>query len=71
MARQLIAAMEDELDLAAFRDEYRDRVMELVEAKAAGKIVRFPRAPKKRKEKSLAEELERSLTAAKKARKSA
>jgi DNA end-binding protein Ku len=71
MARQLIAAMEDELDLAAFRDEYRDRVMELVEAKAAGKIVRFPRAPKKRKEKSLAEELEKSLSAAKKARKSA
>jgi len=71
MARQLIGAMEDELDLAAFRDEYRDRVMELVEAKAAGKIVKFPKAPRKRKEKSLAEDLEKSLAAAKKARKSA
>jgi DNA end-binding protein Ku len=71
MARQLIGAMEDDLDLAAFRDEYRDRVMELVEAKAAGKIVKFPKAPRKRKEKSLAEDLERSLAAAKKARKSA
>lgn len=71
MAKQLIGAMEDDLDIAAFRDEYRDRVLELVEAKAAGKVIRFPKAPRKRAEKSLADDLERSLAAAKKERTSA
>jgi DNA end-binding protein Ku len=64
MAKQLLAAMEDDLDIAAYRDEYRDRVLELVEAKQAGKVVRFPSAPARPKEKSLAEVLERSLAAA-------
>lgn len=71
MAKQLVAAMEDELDIAAYRDEYRDRVLELVEAKAAGKVVSFPKAPAKRKERSLTDVLEKSLTAVKKERKSA
>ncbi len=71
MARQLIAAMEDELDLAAFRDEYRERVMELIEAKSAGKILKFPRAPRKKSEKPLAEVLEKSLAAVGKRRASA
>lgn len=72
MAKQLVAAMEeDELDFAAYRDEYRDRVLELVEAKAAGKVVKFPKAPKRRTEKSLADVLEKSLSAAQKGRKSA
>jgi DNA end-binding protein Ku len=66
MAKQLVAAMEDELDFAAYRDEYRDRVMELVEAKAAGKVVKFPKAPSRKVEKSLADVLERSLSAARK-----
>jgi DNA end-binding protein Ku len=71
MARQLIAAMEDDLDLAAYRDEYRERVLELVQAKEAGKVVEFPKAPRKEREKSLADVLERSLAAAAKGRKSA
>lgn len=71
MARQLIGAMEDDVDLSAFRDEYRDRVMELIEAKAAGKVVRFPRAPRKKAEKSLTEVLERSIAALEKERASA
>jgi DNA end-binding protein Ku len=71
MAEQLIEAMVDEFDIAAFRDEYRDRVTELVQAKAAGKIVKFPKALPKRKEKSLADELEASLSAVKKERASA
>lgn len=71
MAKQLIDAMADEFDIAAFRDEYRDRVLELVEAKAEGKIVKFPTAPRKRPEKSLTEVLERSLAAAKQERASA
>jgi DNA end-binding protein Ku len=71
MARQLIAAMEDELDLAAFKDEYRERVMDLIEAKAAGKIVSFPKAPRRKAEKPLADVLEKSLAAVEKRRASA
>ena len=71
MAKQLVAAMEDEFDVAAYRDEYRERVLELVEAKAAGKVVKFPKAPRKPAERTLADVLERSLAAAKKERKRA
>jgi DNA end-binding protein Ku len=71
MAKQLIAAMEDEFDIAAYRDEYRARVLELVEAKAAGKVVRLPRARAKKTDRSLTEMLERSVAAAKKVRRSA
>lgn len=66
MAKQLIGAMEDDLDIAAFHDEYRERVLELVEAKAAGKVIKFPKAPAKKTEKSLADVLERSLKATQK-----
>jgi DNA end-binding protein Ku len=65
MARQIIGAMEDEFDLADFRDEYRDRVMELIEAKASGKVIRFPKQSRRPAEKPLAEVLEKSLEEAK------
>lgn len=68
MATQLVAALEDDLDMAAYRDEYRDRVLELVEAKAAGKVVKFPKAPAKQTEKSLASMLEQSVKELKKRR---
>jgi DNA end-binding protein Ku len=70
MATQLVAALEDELDMTAFRDDYRDRVLELVEAKAEGKVIRFPKAAKKTTEKSLAAMLEQSVKETKKRRKS-
>lgn len=44
MAGQLLTALHDEFDPTQFRDEYRDRVMELVQTKAAGKkpkVVKF------------------------------
>jgi DNA end-binding protein Ku len=44
MAEQLLEALHDEFDPAQFHDEYRARVMDLIEAKAAGrkpKIVKF------------------------------
>ncbi len=63
MAKQLVAAMEDEFDIAAFHDEYRERVLELVEARASGKVVKFPKAPAKKAETSLADVLEQSLAA--------
>ena len=70
MATQLVSALEDELDMTAFRDEYRDRVLDLVEAKAEGKVVKFPEPVKKETEKSLAAMLEQSVNAMKKRRKS-
>ncbi|MGZ8711017.1 MAG: non-homologous end joining protein Ku [Thermoanaerobaculia bacterium] len=48
MAGQLLEALHDEFDPAQFRDEYRARVMDLIETKAAGKkpkVVKF--RPKK------------------------
>ncbi len=48
MAEQLLEALHDEFDPAQFRDEYRARVMDLIETKAAGKkpkVVKF--RPKK------------------------
>jgi DNA end-binding protein Ku len=41
MAEQLIGALEDTFDPHAFRDEYRERVSELIMAKASGKSVEF------------------------------
>ena len=44
MAEQLIEALHAEFDPEQFRDDYRDRVMELIEAKAKGrkpKVVKF------------------------------
>jgi DNA end-binding protein Ku len=69
MAKQLVGAMEDEFDIAAYHDEYRERVRELVEARAAGKVLKFPKAAAKKTEVSLADVLEQSLAAAGKGKK--
>jgi DNA end-binding protein Ku len=66
MAKQLVDAMSGELDMSKFRDEYRERVLEFVEAKAKGKVVRLPRTKEKSSSKDLSSALERSLAAAKK-----
>jgi DNA end-binding protein Ku len=67
MAEQLITALHGEFEPTKFRDEYRARVMELVEAKAEGgkpklKVFR----PKKQKEEQLADALAASLAGMKK-----
>ena len=66
MARQLISSLQGEFDPSQFRDEYRARVMEMIEAKAEGgkpklKVFR----PKKQREDQLADALEASLAGAK------
>jgi len=71
MARQLVESMEDRFDIAAWHDQYRERVLELVQAKAAGKVLKFPRAPKRAPEMSLADVLERSVAAVSRERKRA
>jgi DNA end-binding protein Ku len=62
MAEQLLAALHGPFDPSKFHDEYRARVLDLVETKAAGhkpKVVPF--RPKKQKEDQLADALEASL----------
>jgi DNA end-binding protein Ku len=68
LAEQLIEALADEFDPAAYKDEYRDAVMQLLEAKARGKVVRFPAkaAPKPRGDSLLAN-LQASLKGRKRA----
>lgn len=62
MARQLLGAMEGEFDPAWARDEYRARVLELVDRKARGLEVRGIRSAKKPVEPSLVKALQASLT---------
>lgn len=71
MARQLVETLIAPLDVAAFKDGYRERVLELVDARAKGKVIRFPKAKAKRTEASLESVLERSIKAAKKEKNSA
>lgn len=62
MAEQLVSALEDEFDIMQFRDEYRARVLELVEEKAkGGKVKVRPFRPKKTAEDQLTKALEASL----------
>lgn len=67
MAEQLIEALHDEFDPAQFHDEYRARVMDLIEAKAAGKkpkIVKF--RPKTKETDDVTDALAASLAGMKK-----
>jgi DNA end-binding protein Ku len=67
MAAQLITALHGEFDPSQYRDEYRARVLELVEAKAAGggkqKVKVF--RPRKVKEDEITDALAASLAATK------
>jgi DNA end-binding protein Ku len=70
MAEQLVRALEGDFDPLAFQDEYRNRLLELVERKSRGEKVIF-RKPKERKPEaaSLADILKRSLQQVEKERK--
>ena len=62
MAEQLLSALHGPFDPTQFRDDYRDRVMELIKTKQAGrkpKVVAF--RPRKVKEDKIADALEASL----------
>jgi DNA end-binding protein Ku len=64
MAEQLVAALQDEFDPDQYRDEHRERVLELVAAKAEGKTVEFRQPARRRAEGDLAASLEASIQAA-------
>jgi DNA end-binding protein Ku len=61
MAEQLVGALEGQFNPADFRDHYRDRVLEFINAKARGKKMTLPAVPAKQSKLSLADELARSL----------
>lgn len=64
MAEQLVGMLEGEFDPTDFRDEYRDRVLELVEAKAKGEVIPMREPKKKRRDQSLERLLEQSVASA-------
>jgi DNA end-binding protein Ku len=61
LAEQLIGALEDRFDATEFRDEYQEQLRNMLAAKATGKVVRFPRAPKRERGDSLLASLQASL----------
>jgi DNA end-binding protein Ku len=64
MAEQLVAAMIDTFDPRQYRNKFRQRVMEFIEAKAAGKVIPLRQVASPRVTGDLATALEASLRAA-------
>jgi len=66
MAQQLIDSLSSDFDPSQYRDEYRDKVLELIEQKAEGKEIAVqPEAPAPAKVPDLMAALEASLAAVK------
>jgi DNA end-binding protein Ku len=66
MARQLIESLSADFDPSKYRDEYRERVLDLIERKAQGEEITAPPQPEKPREvPDLMAALEASLAAAK------
>jgi DNA end-binding protein Ku len=66
MAQQLIESLSSDFEPAKYRDEYRDKVLELIERKAAGEEITVqPEAPQPAKVPDLMAALEASLAAVK------
>jgi DNA end-binding protein Ku len=63
MAQQLVSVLEDHFRPEDFRDEYRERVMQFIEAKAKGKRPKLKVIAKKPEAKSLVDALQASLKA--------
>ncbi|MGD0020549.1 MAG: Ku protein [Candidatus Limnocylindrales bacterium] len=71
MAEQLVGMMTGEFDPRAYRDEYREALMAIIEAKAAGEEIAEPAAAPAAKLTDLVAALEASVAAAKAARQTA
>jgi DNA end-binding protein Ku len=67
MAEQLIDSLSTKFDPAAYRDEYREQLLALIEQKAEGKEIVAPKAeaPKATKAPDLMAALEESIAAVK------
>jgi len=66
MAGQLIGAMVDQFEPEQFRDEFRDKVLRMVQDKAKGKKLKLVKPKKKGGQESLERALEASLAAVRK-----
>jgi DNA end-binding protein Ku len=64
LAKQLVAALEDDFDPAAWKDEYRERVEKLLAAKAEGGSFTVEEPRRRRAAGSLAESLRASVRSA-------
>ena len=64
MARQLVATLEGPFEPDQYRDEYRERVLDLVRRKARGQRIAAPPVAHKRAPSSLVQALRNSLAAA-------
>jgi DNA end-binding protein Ku len=67
MAEQLVAALQDEFRPEDYHDEYRERVMQFIEAKAKGRRPKLQSIRQKRAPSSLVDALSASLKQAKRA----
>ena len=66
MAQQLIDSLSSEFDPTSYHDEYREKVLELIEKKASGEVIAVqPEAPEPAKVPDLMAALEASLAAVK------
>lgn len=68
LAEQLVSSISGDFDPGAWRDEYRERVCRLIEAKARGEKLRPVKPKKPPPERSLAESLKASIAAARQKR---
>lgn len=67
MARQLIGMLEAEFTPGEYRDEYRERVLDMIEKKAKGRSVKIVPMQKRRAPEDIAGALEASLRSARSA----
>jgi DNA end-binding protein Ku len=68
MAKALIESLADSFDPSRYKDEYREAVMRVVQAKIDGEVIEAPPAPQTAKVMDLMEALRASVDAAKKNR---
>ena len=68
MAKALIESLADSFDPSRYKDEYREAVMKVVQAKIEGEVIEAPAAPQPVKVMDLMEALRASVDAAKKSR---
>ena len=61
MARQLVENLVSSFDPEKYRDEYREKVLEMIQAKVAGEKIEVPQAPEKAKIVDLMEALRASV----------
>src|SRR5713226_9212100 len=68
MAKALIESLADSFDPGRYKDEYREAVMKVVQAKIDGEVIEAPAVPQTAKVMDLMEALRASVDAAKKSR---